>query len=849
MNTQTDESKSFSREIRLQKAGVDFRSTKIQVVIATILSTVLLLFLYQPSMYSGFLLDDFLHLDYVSRALDKGDAHDFLANLYSNWGGSDLMKSYRPVVSISIFLDYLIWKTNAFGYHLLNTLLMAGCSIFVGLIASEVSGTFGNRMRATTAIWSSLLFAAYPLHVESVSWIIGRVDVLSTLFYLSSLYFFMRLRLVREPLFLMLSVASFILSLASKEIAVTLPVVATLYVVLIPNRQILKGRAASIQAKALLALWATLAGFAIVRSLLIGSAIGGYGSDFSIDSAITLFTYQGTWDRIFCPINGEMFSSVKAMKFAHVPILMALLFAAIRCVFTPSLLRILIFFATWMLIAILPAFQVWHIADNLAGARLFFLSSAPYCLFLTFALLPAEDVLPKKIIRFTTFAGTLLLAYNLVIWAIGCHINQVPFQKAGEGMQKMHAQLNQLVDALPRQSSGAVSNEQILLLNLPSDYRGAPMITRPGYLKTMLAKPFSARDISQNIITAEPDVPCDHRFLRHERLINSIFVNPVRHVYMWSDADEKIVPWSTPQGNVDFKIEMAKAAQLLYEPKTTRIEDATRWHVFNEKYPQIEKLPNQLRLYSGLRDPNGLVLRASIDPINPLAVPLVRIKMKIHADQPIKDLMPLLRFSFQQERHVVNIVKQAKLLQMSDSEFECPLFFNKEWLLGGSVKEVGIKIPPSPYYIDLESIEGVSGPKCVPRLTQSMSANNSAGNFLQVDVSKIPEAKSSILLISKAGTTFDTNVEELILMPYRIIKISLNRKSPESSTVDIPDEWLRSRILQSAVLSESISTFKLPANVYNDGEVHQVVALALDKNGKVLGLPSPMLKVQNKGGH
>lgn len=866
MNTRTEEQKNMVKEIRLQKACIDPLSTKIQVFFASVITTVFLIFLYQPSMQAGFLLDDFLHLDYVARAIDRGDAHDFLANLYSNWGGSDLMKSYRPMVSLSIFMDYLLWKTNAFGYHLGNVLMTAGCAIFVALIASEASGNFGNRMRATTALWSALLFAAYPLHVESVSWIIGRVDLLATLFYLASLYFFMRLRLVKERLYFVFCIVFFVLSLASKEIAVTLPVVATLYALLIPEQQLdltksnsksrfakILARPSAIQTKALLSLWVALFAFAALRSMLIGSTIGGYGSDFSFSSALSLFTNQGTWQRVLSPINTEMLSPQRIMKFAHIPLYAALFFASIRCIFTPALFRLYFFFGAWTLIAILPAFQVFHIAENLAGSRLFFLSSAPYCLFLTFALLPADDIFPKKIIRLLAVIGTILLAYNFVFWSIGCHINQVPFQKAGHGMQRMQAQLAQIVEALPdsptKISNQTENEDRILLLNLPSDYLGAPMITRPGYLKTMLSKPFSAKNYSEKIITAEPEIPCDHRFFRQEKLIDSIYVNPVRHVYMWSDADERVLPWSAPRGDVEFKVDLADAKQLLYEPKTTRLENGEVWHIFNEKYPQVEKFPKKLRLFSGLRDPKGLIVRIPIDPVNPLAIPLIRIKMVIHADQPVENLIPLVRLSFQQERNVVNSDKQAKLLRVGETEFECPLISNKEWLLGGSVKEIGLKILPCPFFIDLKSIEGVSGPKCVPFLSKVPADKQSDSVQLKVEVSKIPNAVSSVILVSKAGTTFDTNIEEQILLPYRTVHVLANSTPAASSSVHIGDEWLKNKVLDTIVISDKADTFKLPSSVYNDSGVHQVVALALDKNGKVLGLPSPVLKVEKQGGH
>ncbi|HNB22699.1 MAG TPA: hypothetical protein PKZ32_09785, partial [Candidatus Melainabacteria bacterium] len=302
-------------KLDLEPAKLDFLSVKTQIVFATILSAILVFATYWPTLNIGFLHDDWLHVDYIARAVLKGDWHDCLANLYSNWGGSDLMKSYRPLVSISLLTDFLVFKTNAVGFHITNILLTCGCCLFVALIACELSGNYGNRMRAATAIWAALLFAAYPLHVESVAWIIGRVDLLCTLFYLASLYYFLRLKLIEEPPYTWLSVGCFILALLSKEMAVTLPAVATVFAFLIPDNQKKDGPQklwqlviripGRLELRTLGLLWLTLIVFAVLRTMLLGSAIGGYGSD-GLQSMLSSFANKGALFKLVVPVNEEI---------------------------------------------------------------------------------------------------------------------------------------------------------------------------------------------------------------------------------------------------------------------------------------------------------------------------------------------------------------------------------------------------------------------------------------------------------------------------------------------------------------------------------------------------------------
>ncbi|HEY9754135.1 MAG TPA: hypothetical protein V6C97_03115, partial [Oculatellaceae cyanobacterium] len=85
---------------RLDKQKFDFASVRIQMILGNVFVLAICILAYQPILHSGFLLDDFLHVDYVTRAL-AGAPNDFFANFTGNWAGSDLMKSYRPFTSLS----------------------------------------------------------------------------------------------------------------------------------------------------------------------------------------------------------------------------------------------------------------------------------------------------------------------------------------------------------------------------------------------------------------------------------------------------------------------------------------------------------------------------------------------------------------------------------------------------------------------------------------------------------------------------------------------------------------------------------------------------------------------------
>ena len=200
MNTPqgNNESKSV-KTFHLEKASIEFGNVKVQMFLACILCLIVCLALFGVTFGFGFFLDDYLHLDYVAKAAG-GYPQQFLNNFTGNWAGSDVMKSYRPLSSLSFFFDYLLWHTNAFGFHLTNVLLFFGCCVFVCLITQEITGLYGNRLSGAAAIWAGLLFAVYPLHPEAVASPVRRIDLICGLFYLAAVFAYLRFHLVASVL-------------------------------------------------------------------------------------------------------------------------------------------------------------------------------------------------------------------------------------------------------------------------------------------------------------------------------------------------------------------------------------------------------------------------------------------------------------------------------------------------------------------------------------------------------------------------------------------------------------------------------------------------------------------------
>jgi tetratricopeptide (TPR) repeat protein len=92
-----------------------------------------------------------------------------------------LVGNYHPLTVLSLALDYWVFGLNPSGFHLTNIIIHT-CN--TALAYAVVRLLCGNHQ---IAIVTALLFGIHPMHVESVTWISERKDVLYSFFYLSAL--------------------------------------------------------------------------------------------------------------------------------------------------------------------------------------------------------------------------------------------------------------------------------------------------------------------------------------------------------------------------------------------------------------------------------------------------------------------------------------------------------------------------------------------------------------------------------------------------------------------------------------------------------------------------------------
>ncbi|NIP38831.1 MAG: hypothetical protein GWO07_08825 [Candidatus Dadabacteria bacterium] len=128
---------------------------------------------------------------------------------------------YRPTILLSYIIDWNNWRLNPFGYHLSNSVFYSITIVGMFFLSIRFAALFSLRRPLAFSILATLLFMLHPMHVESVSWIAGRTDVLCTLFFLFALGF----HILSYDKFYFLPVVCFfyLFALFSKEVAVAFP--------------------------------------------------------------------------------------------------------------------------------------------------------------------------------------------------------------------------------------------------------------------------------------------------------------------------------------------------------------------------------------------------------------------------------------------------------------------------------------------------------------------------------------------------------------------------------------------------------------------------------------------------
>jgi tetratricopeptide (TPR) repeat protein len=181
---------------------------------------------YLNSLFNGFVHDDDYQL--VQNPYVRSFQHlkeIFTANVWS-FQGPTVSNYYRPMMTLGYLIGYKIFGLRPYGFHLVSLVLHALIVYLVFVLTERLTGDRGWAFVA--GAW----FALHPIHTESVAWIAAVTDLELTFFYLITFWLFLPLARPGGRCsggLLALMGGTFVLALLSKEPAMTLLALATVY--------------------------------------------------------------------------------------------------------------------------------------------------------------------------------------------------------------------------------------------------------------------------------------------------------------------------------------------------------------------------------------------------------------------------------------------------------------------------------------------------------------------------------------------------------------------------------------------------------------------------------------------
>ncbi len=198
---------------------------KSSIFIYVLVLVALNLAVFLPSMQGDFLWDDKYFISENPNIQGPGFLKNFLLSPFGGFSGLDensarmdrIMQFYRPLTSLSYWLDFKIWGLNPAGFHLINILLHTANTILLLVILLALG------IPRLPSFAGALLFSVFPLHFENVAWISGRTDLLAFLFGALSALFLIKFLGEKRGLYLGLSSLFFLFSLLAKESTILLP--------------------------------------------------------------------------------------------------------------------------------------------------------------------------------------------------------------------------------------------------------------------------------------------------------------------------------------------------------------------------------------------------------------------------------------------------------------------------------------------------------------------------------------------------------------------------------------------------------------------------------------------------
>ncbi|MBY0358125.1 MAG: hypothetical protein K2W82_09005 [Candidatus Obscuribacterales bacterium] len=750
-----------------------------------LLFIVLLTFVsYSPVLFNFFVGDDFVHLSWLAQAIHHPEL--VWRNFYTSWLDGTTTRFYRPLISVFMYTDYLLWGVNGLGFRLTNLAFHLASTIFIFHIVKFIQEKVDPDLEQTQ-LWpafSAAIFALYPLHPEAVSWITGRVDSVVTTFCLAAFWFYLSWRQKQKIWLLAAALISMSLGLLSKEMAITLPVTFLFFEFVFCQPKNPLKLLQSI--KPTLPFFVLLALYFLVRRLALGTFVGGY--DNSLFFVANLKEFINGWlhglKMLIEPINRSLLGSHSLITKAwEILLAISLSFGFLGFFISKKWRPALIFYSGWFVLCLLPVYKIFAIADDLQGSRLAYLATVPLAI-----IFGATFTLPKaKVATFARIAGSCFIALcAIVLW-----INNQPWQDAGKENNAIRSELKQLYAQIE-------GDPQVLFIGLPDQINGA--YTCRNSLDGMCRRPQLDRDI-KNSLAINPFEPIfPFGFLKDSIAQNKDLIQ----IIAWDSKNKKFNRVFIPQESVAEQIWQGQNLQSVLQPPHNYQD--YKWNSDGSLSIKTGRTPCFLEFRPGANDC--------------WTTNFISITLQIENTAKLASLDLLYTNELNQEFELRRRAHTECLADNSAQEAILALHGLPDWGLGGKYNKLRVLLPANST-VRISSIAIIKNEKVMPLLKFPNSGYLGSKGYLHlgaqeqsqtlsVDCSHIAGANSTELEITRANLLFE------------------EQNCRKQSAVKM-------RLLQSP---QTITDFTLNLKEFPMPGIYEVRAWAKDSTGKLCGVAS-----------
>jgi tetratricopeptide (TPR) repeat protein len=319
----------------------------------------------------------------------------------------------RPVVNLSLAVNYAIGGLDVRGYHVWNLAIHAACALLMfGLVRRTLEGpgipaSLGRRS-GDLALAAALVWALHPLNSEVIDYLIQRTESMMALFFLLTLYAGVRAAGPgRRGLWQVAAVGSCALGMACKESMATAPVVVVLYDRVFAfgsSRSAFKARRRFYAALA--ATWLVLAAaiWSAPRAESAGFATGVSAWTYLLNQTviITEYLHLAVWPRSLVAFYGWPLPLTLGDVLPYATLILALLAVTILALVRWPTLG---FLGAWFFITLAPASSIVPVATEVGAERRMYLPLMALVVLGAVAVVRLWDAVEGRLFRQTGTAS------------------------------------------------------------------------------------------------------------------------------------------------------------------------------------------------------------------------------------------------------------------------------------------------------------------------------------------------------------------------------------------------------------------------------------------------------------